>query len=156
MNRTHIACYNTNCTYFSMELMGKCLNGTWMSNLYYSMPLVTTLVTMNGDVEGDGGGDEDGDHEGGVVEAGVGVVGITGDDGGRIGSDGDSYLGMELVRYLGSFDQLNRVATFYILQLTRRLGVGSVLSPKMLAEIAFSTAVMGWGMFYYQWKFYGE
>ena len=171
MNRTHIACYNTNCTYFSMEFMGECLNGTWMSSLYYSMPAVTTLVTMNSD-EGSFAAEwrdwhpwsrtmnRSDDHEVSrnlTGDVGGNIVGrsLTGDVGGNIGGAGDSYLSMVLVRFLSSYAQLHRVAFFYILQVTRRFS-GGVLTPRMLSEMVFSVVIMAFGMLYYKWKFFGE
>ena len=62
---------------------------------------------------------------------------------------------MVLVRYLSSFEQLYRVAVFYILQVTRRFG-GGVLTTNTLLEVVFSTLAMGFGMLYYKWKFFGE
>ena len=130
-----------------------------MSNLNFSMPIVTTLVTMNRD-EGEGvrgGGNWTSwsrmmnrsarahGHEGGVDG------GLAGDVDGK----GDSLLSMVMVRYLHSFEQLHRVAAFYILQVTRRFS-GGVLTTNTLLEVVFSTLAMGFGMFYYQWKFFGE
>ena len=48
-----LACFNANCTLFSIEFMEACLTKTWMRNMDAGLPFVTTKVVIK-DNDADG------------------------------------------------------------------------------------------------------
>ena len=72
----------------------------------------------------------------------------------NVSAEGDPYLALKMVKFMSSFNQLHRAATFYTGQVIRRVSGGDI-TPRNSVEVLFSLTLLVFGMLFYKWKFFG-